>query len=59
MNFEINAFFLYDTASIHKLVQDFEEDLTVSKEIHMDQFNKRRLVMRIVESTYRLLSPLL
>lgn len=58
LNFEINAF-LYDTASIRKLVQDFEEDLTVSNEIHMDQFNKRRLVMRIVESTYRLLSPLL
>jgi cardiolipin synthase len=58
LNFEVNAF-LYDTPSIQKLVKDFEEDLTVSREIHMEQFKKRRLVLRIVESTFRLLSPLL
>ena len=58
LNFEVNAF-LYDTNSIRKLVTDFEEDLQVSNEIHVDRFNNRRLVMRIVESTYRLLSPLL
>ncbi|MFD3447344.1 cardiolipin synthase [Microbacteriaceae bacterium 4G12] len=58
LNFEVNAF-LYDANSIDDLVRDFEEDLTVSKEIHVDQFKGRRLVMRIVESTYRLLSPLL
>lgn len=54
LNFEVNAF-LYDTHSIQKLVQDYEEDLTVSRQIHMETFKKRRLVMRIVESTYRLL----
>ncbi|MGG2066674.1 MULTISPECIES: cardiolipin synthase [unclassified Bacillus (in: firmicutes)] len=58
LNFEVNAF-LYDTNSIRKLVADFEEDLQVSNEIYVDRFKKRRLVMRIVESTYRLLSPLL
>ena len=58
LNFEVNAF-LYDTDSIRKLVADFEEDLLVSNEIYVDRFKKRRLVMRIVESTYRLLSPLL
>ncbi|WP_028402587.1 cardiolipin synthase [Ectobacillus panaciterrae] len=58
LNFEVNAF-LYDTPSIQKLVKDFEEDITVSEEIHMERFKNRRLVMRIVESTYRLLSPLL
>ncbi|MFX3624126.1 MAG: cardiolipin synthase [Ectobacillus sp.] len=58
LNFEVNAF-LYDTSSVQKLVVDFEEDLTESQEIHVDQFKKRRLIMRIVESTYRLLSPLL
>lgn len=58
LNFEVNAF-LYDTKSIQKLVKDFEDDLTVSNEIHKEQFRNRRLVMRIVESTYRLLSPLL
>lgn len=58
LNFEVNAF-LYGTDSIRKLVQDFEDDLQVSSEIHVDRFHKRRLLMRIVESTYRLLSPLL
>ncbi|MBO9128644.1 cardiolipin synthase [Bacillus sp. 165] len=58
LNFEVNAF-LYDTPSIVKLVQDYEEDLKVASEIHMETFKNRRLVMRIVESTYRLLSPLL
>ncbi len=51
--------FLYDTDSIRKLVQDFKDDLEESSEIHGDHFHKRRLHRRIVESTYRLLSPLL
>ena len=58
LNFEVNAF-LYDTDSIRKLVQDFKDDLEESSEIHVDRFHKRRLHRRIVESTYRLLSPLL
>ncbi len=56
LNFEVNAF-LYDTDSIRKLVQDFKDDLEESSEIHVDRFHKRRLHRRIVESTYRLLSP--
>ncbi len=45
--------------AFEKLVQDFKDDLEESSEIHVDRFHKRRLHRRIVESTYRLLSPLL
>ncbi|UOY92147.1 cardiolipin synthase [Ectobacillus sp. JY-23] len=58
LNFEVNAF-LYGTDSVQKLVTDFETDLTVSRDIHIARFQNRRFVMRIVESAYRLLSPLL
>ncbi|MCP8968313.1 cardiolipin synthase [Ectobacillus ponti] len=58
LNFEVNAF-LYETDSVKKLVSDFESDLLEAKEIHVDHFQNRRLMMRMVESMYRLLSPLL
>ncbi|HAQ08339.1 MAG TPA: cardiolipin synthase, partial [Bacillus bacterium] len=58
LNFEVNAF-LYKTASTEKLVFEYENDLLDSKEIHMDVFNKRNLGYRLLESTSRLLSPML
>ncbi|PLT30372.1 cardiolipin synthase [Peribacillus deserti] len=58
LNFEVNAF-LYKTGSTQKLVQDFIQDLTQSRELHLDTFNKRHLGLRLLESTCRLLSPLL
>ncbi len=58
LNFEVNAF-LYDTSSVHELVRDFENDLLVSEEMDYEQFKNRAFVLRIIESTYRLLSPLL
>lgn len=58
LNFEVNAF-LYDTPSVKELVQDFENDLLVSEEIDLEQFQNRSIFLRVIESTYRLLSPLL
>ena len=58
LNFEVNAF-LYKTASTEKLVLEYENDLLHSKEIHMDVFSKRHLGYRLLESTSRLLSPML
>ncbi|RBW69943.1 cardiolipin synthase [Bacillus taeanensis] len=58
LNFEVNAF-LYRTVSTRTLVQDYENDLTVSKEIHINDFKQRSLFQRIVESLSRLLSPIL
>lgn len=58
LNFEVNAF-LYRTSSTQKLVADFEEDFKVSQQLHLDLFNKRHLGHRVLESTCRLLSPML
>ena len=58
LNFEINAF-LYKTSSTEKLVSDFLHDINQSSEINLNEFIKRPLRQRILESTSRLLSPLL
>lgn len=58
LNFEVNAF-LYRTRSTQKLVYEFENDLNDAKKIELEDFNKRHIGLRILESTSRLLSPLL
>ncbi|MDZ5470356.1 cardiolipin synthase [Bacillus sp. 31A1R] len=58
LNFEVNAF-LYKTRSTEKLVQEFLKDLEDTNQIQMGEFNKRHFGLRILESTSRLLSPLL
>lgn len=58
LNFEVNAF-LYRTRSTQKLVNDYLKDLNNSKEINLEAFKRRHIGLRIIESTSRLLSPLL
>jgi cardiolipin synthase A/B len=58
LNFEVNAF-LYKTASTAKLVKEYKNDLLSSNEIVMDDFKNRHIWYRILESTSRLLSPML
>ncbi|TLS37801.1 cardiolipin synthase [Pseudalkalibacillus caeni] len=58
LNFEVNTF-LFKTNSTTKLVKDFLNDLDHSKPIEFVHFNKRPILARVVESTSRLLSPLL
>ncbi|PLS15458.1 cardiolipin synthase [Bacillus sp. M6-12] len=58
LNFEVNAF-LYKTGSTQKLVNDYLNDLLVSRELHIETFKKRNLGLKVMESTCRLLSPLL
>ena len=58
LNFEVNAF-LYRTRSTDKLVKEYINDLNHSKEIENGKFKKRHIGYRIIESTSRLLSPLL
>lgn len=58
LNFEVNAF-LYRTESTMELVRDFETDFLESKQLLQENFRKRSILSRIVESTSRLLSPLL
>ncbi|SDZ00505.1 cardiolipin synthase [Evansella caseinilytica] len=58
LNFEANAF-LYETKSVETLVSDFIYDMEHSTMIRLDVFNKRSLAHKVIESTSRLLSPLL
>ncbi|WP_170006730.1 cardiolipin synthase [Bacillus fonticola] len=58
LNFEVNAF-LYRTHSTSKLIEDFKKDLLHSRPLHEDEFIKRPFWRRVLESTSRLLSPLL
>ncbi|MDQ0217517.1 cardiolipin synthase [Peribacillus cavernae] len=58
LNFEVNAF-LYKTGSTQKLVNDFLHDILESRELHLETFSKRNIGLKMIESTCRLLSPLL
>ncbi|WP_411955177.1 cardiolipin synthase [Alkalibacillus sp. S2W] len=58
LNFEVNAF-LFRTDSTAKLVEDFRQDFDESREIDPSSFNKRSILIRVMESFFRLLSPLL
>ncbi|WP_209125790.1 cardiolipin synthase [Alkalihalobacillus sp. BA299] len=58
LNFEVNAF-LYRTKSVTTLVSDYIFDLEHSNQIDDEIFRKRSIVQRLLESTCRLLSPLL
>ncbi|MFE4129976.1 cardiolipin synthase [Peribacillus sp. YIM B13482] len=58
LNFEVNAF-LYRTESTQQLVNDFLEDIKVSQEVEINAFSKRNFGLKVLESTCRLLSPLL
>jgi cardiolipin synthase len=58
LNFEVNAF-LYRTKSTRKLVTDYLHDIEHSKQLNLEEFKKRNFGIRLLESTARLLSPLL
>ncbi|MBR7554557.1 cardiolipin synthase [Allobacillus sp. GCM10007491] len=58
LNFEVNAF-LFKTDSTIELKEDFERDFLDSNELVPETFNKRSIFIRVMESFFRLLSPLL
>lgn len=58
LNFEVNAL-LVETDSVAHMVKDFENDLKSTKLIDRDEFSKKKLYIRFMESTARLFSPLL
>lgn len=58
LNFEVNAF-LYRTKSTQKLVTEYLNDIEYSKQLDIETFGKRHFGFRLLESTARLLSPLL
>lgn len=58
LNFEVNAF-LYRTTSTQELVREFINDLKYAKQLELKTFEQRHIGFRLLESTARLLSPLL
>lgn len=58
LNFEVNAF-LFRTKSTQKLVEEYLNDLEYSLQLDKITFQERHLGLRLLESTARLLSPLL
>ncbi|MEH7094031.1 cardiolipin synthase [Neobacillus vireti] len=58
LNFEVNAF-LFRTKSTEELVEEYINDLKFARELDLETFQQRHIGFRILESTARLLSPLL
>ncbi|MET3207161.1 UNVERIFIED_CONTAM: cardiolipin synthase [Paenibacillus sp. PvR008] len=58
LNFEVNAL-LIRTHSVQQMVADYERDLQSASLIVREEFMKKRLFKRLMESLARLLSPLL
>ncbi|WP_078547578.1 cardiolipin synthase [Litchfieldia alkalitelluris] len=58
LNFEVNTF-LYHSQVAKQLRSYYENDLDVSKEMTIEDYQKRRLCTKIKESISRLLSPIL
>lgn len=58
LNFEVNAF-MYDAEIAETLTHHFEQDVTLSKELTFEQYQKRSKWIRFKESISRLLSPIL
>ena len=58
LNFEVNAF-IYDPKIAEKLAEEFQHDMTVSRELTLQAYHQRSRVIRFKESISRLLSPIL
>lgn len=58
LNFEVNAF-IYDREIAKKIVASFENDITNSKELTRELYDKRGTIVKFKESISRLLSPML
>ncbi|WP_332628782.1 cardiolipin synthase [Halalkalibacter flavus] len=58
LNFEVNAF-LYSSKEVARLTDIFYKDMDHSRELTLEQYEKRTLKIRFKESVSRLLSPIL
>jgi cardiolipin synthase len=58
LNFEVKAF-LYDEGIAQKLAATFYEDIKVSREFNLEQYQNRPQWVHFKESVSRLLSPIL
>ncbi len=58
LNFEVNMF-LFQSSTIHELIEAYQNDLTDSVRVTKDSYSKRGLKHRTKESFARLFSPVL
>ncbi len=58
LNFEVNAF-IYDKEVNYKIARDFIEDLRVSREVILEEYEKRPFIHKVKESIARVFSPIL
>ena len=58
INFEVNAF-IYDKETTNEFYKIFIKDMEDSKQLTLDDYNNRSLIVKIKEGISRLLSPLL
>ncbi|MFS0784606.1 cardiolipin synthase [Bacillus sp. 1P06AnD] len=58
LNFEVNAF-IYSSHLSKQLAESFTYDLTLSKQLTLDDYNQRPFIIRFKESISRLLTPIL
>lgn len=58
LNFEVNAF-IYSSRLSKQLAESFTYDLTLSKQLTLEDYNKRSYLIRFKESISRLLTPIL
>ncbi len=58
LNFETNAF-IFDKEFTEQMVKSFEEDMKNSRELTMEDYNKRPIFVRFKESISRLLTEIL
>lgn len=58
LNFEVNAF-IYDKLVCHELAEIFEKDILDSRELTLEQYENRSVIIKFKESISRLLTPIL
>ena len=58
LNFEVNCF-IYNKEIAEIMENQFEEDMKASNQVEINEFSKRSVLDRLVESVVRLVSPLL
>jgi cardiolipin synthase len=56
LNFEVTSIFEND--AVKDLVQSFEKDLTKSQNISLEEWQKRGILVRIVQGWFNLFSPM-
>lgn len=56
LNFEVTS--IFENAAVKDLVKSFNEDLTKSKNISLEEWQKRGILIKIVQGWFNLFSPM-